>query len=63
MIKFRTTFSGVMDPLKYHYVREALSNGVIDLAYCPTEQMTADILTKPVSCDRFDTRCSGVVGV
>ena len=41
--------------IKYHYVHEALSNGVIDLAYCPTEQMTADILTKPISCDRFET--------
>ena len=41
--------------IKYHYVREALSNGVIDLAYCPTEQMTADILTKPISHDRFET--------
>ena len=31
--------------IKYHYVREALTNGVIDLVYCPTQQMTADILT------------------
>eukprot|EP00731_Ephydatia_muelleri_P036346 Em0239g7a len=41
--------------IKYHYVREALMDGVIDLVYCPTQQMTADILTKPLSRDRFET--------
>ena len=40
--------------IKYHYVCEALTNGVIDLVYCPTQQMTADILTKPLSYDRFE---------
>ena len=28
---------------KYHYVREALQDGTIDLVYCPTENMIADI--------------------
>ncbi|KAL5499747.1 hypothetical protein EMCRGX_G011207 [Ephydatia muelleri] len=41
--------------IKYHYVREALMDGVIDLVYCPTQQMTADILTKPLSRDQFET--------
>ena len=31
--------------IKFHYVREALEDGIINLIYCPTEQMTADILT------------------
>ena len=41
--------------IKFHYVREALQDGVIELVYCPTEQMTADILTKPLSRGRFET--------
>ena len=41
--------------IKYHYVREALSNGVIDIVYCPTNQTPADILTKSVPRDRFET--------
>ena len=41
--------------IKLHYVREALENGVIDLMYCPTEQMAADILTKPLTRQRFET--------
>ena len=31
--------------IKFHYGREALEDGIIDLTYCPTEQMTADMLT------------------
>uniref|UniRef100_A0A1X7TB01 Reverse transcriptase Ty1/copia-type domain-containing protein n=1 Tax=Amphimedon queenslandica TaxID=400682 RepID=A0A1X7TB01_AMPQE len=40
--------------IKYHYVREALQNGTIDLVYCPTENMIADIFTKPLSRNRFE---------
>ena len=42
--------------VKIHFVREALSNSSIELIYCPTEQMVADLLTKPIciSRDRFD---------
>jgi len=40
--------------LKIHFVREALSNGSIELIYCPMEQMVADLLTKTISCDQFE---------
>ena len=40
---------------KFHYVREALEDRTIDLIYCPTEQMTADILTKPLARQQFET--------
>ena len=41
--------------IKFHYVHEALEDGIINLIYCPTEQMTADILTKPLTRQRFET--------
>ena len=41
--------------IKFHYVREALEDGIIDLTYCPTEQMTADMLTKPLARQKFET--------
>ena len=41
--------------IKFHYVREALEDGIIDLMYCPTKQMTADILTKPLARQQFET--------
>lgn len=35
--------------VKYHFIRNALSEGKIDIVYCPSEDMVADILTKPVA--------------
>ena len=41
--------------VRYHYVREAVNDGVINLQYCPTHKITADILTKPLSKKSFET--------
>lgn len=35
--------------IKYHFVRSALQNVDMTLEYCPTNEMVADILTKPAS--------------
>ena len=43
--------------IKYPHVREALTNGVIDLVFCRTQQIKADILTKPLSRDQFVKLC------
>ncbi|KAI0991612.1 hypothetical protein K3495_g16575 [Podosphaera aphanis] len=32
----------------YHYTRECITNGDIELEYIPTDKMLADILTKPL---------------
>lgn len=34
--------------IRYHYIREALQSRLIDLQYCPTSEMNADLLTKPL---------------
>ena len=34
--------------IQYHYVRELILNQHVNLIYCPTEIMAADILTKPL---------------
>ena len=39
--------------IKYHYVREAVQSGIVNLKYCPTEEMIADILTKPLTKGKF----------
>ena len=39
--------------IKFHYVREAVKEGIISLTYCPTEKMVADLLTKPLNRIRF----------
>jgi len=40
--------------IRYHYVKEAVENGVISLEYCSTEDMLADILTKPLPKHKFE---------
>ena len=39
--------------LRYNIVRELCSNGTIDIQYCPTEDMIADILTKALGPSAF----------
>jgi len=41
--------------IRYHYVHEAVQDGLISLLYCPTEEMIADLFTKPLSRERFET--------
>lgn len=40
--------------IRYHFIRETLQEGTIDLCYCPTSEMVADILTKPLSRGQFE---------
>ena len=35
--------------IRYHFIRYVIEEGKIRLTYCPTENMTADILTKPLT--------------
>jgi hypothetical protein len=41
--------------VQYHFVRECVEMGKIKLVYCPTEDMVADALTKPLTKERFWT--------
>ncbi|CAL9011654.1 unnamed protein product [Prunus brigantina] len=36
---------------RFHFIRDALQNGEIDLLYCKTEEQVADIFTKPLARD------------
>lgn len=35
--------------LRYHFVKDLIQQGLINVKYLPTEQMVADVLTKPLS--------------
>ncbi len=39
--------------IKYHFVRDQVSEGNVKLKYCPTKDMIADMLTKGLSKDQF----------
>jgi hypothetical protein len=32
--------------IRFHFIRQTISDGHVDIKYCPTQDMTADILTK-----------------
>ena len=40
--------------IRFHYVREAIEEGIIEIEYCPTDVMIADLLTKPLSKEHFE---------
>ncbi len=39
--------------LKYHFVRDQMSEGTVKLEYCPSKEMIADMLTKGLPKDQF----------
>lgn len=39
--------------VRYHFIRELVEKAVVQLAYCPTKDMLADGLTKPLKGSRF----------
>lgn len=38
--------------IRYHYTRDVCAAGAIDLQFCSSEEMIADILTKPLGAER-----------
>lgn len=35
--------------IKYHFIRSIVTDGKVLLEYCPTDQMVADLMTKPAT--------------
>jgi len=48
--------------VRYHYIRQLVAYGKTTLAYLPTEDMLADILTKPLSNTAFQRCIRGLLG-
>ena len=39
--------------MSYHHIEDLQEQKIISMQYCSTEQMLADMLTKPLSRDKF----------
>lgn len=39
--------------VKYHYIRDLVNDGEIELEFCRTKEQVADIFTKGLSSDKF----------
>ena len=48
--------------IRYHFVRERVASGEIELRYIPTQQQQADLLTKALSKERVESLRAGVLG-
>lgn len=48
--------------IKFHFVREYIENGIINIKYIPTKEMVADNLTKAVARDKHNF-CSNLMGL
>ena len=48
--------------IKYHFTREHLVNGLIRVEYCPTEDMVADICTKPLNSIKHE-KCKRLLSI
>jgi hypothetical protein len=39
--------------LRFHYIRECVKEGIVEVTYLPTEEMVADVMTKPLDSIKF----------
>ena len=39
--------------IRYHYIRDQVKDGVVDIRYCNTEEILADMFTKGLSGEKF----------
>jgi hypothetical protein len=39
--------------IRFHFIRECVGDGKVDIEHVCTEEQIADILTKPLTCERF----------
>lgn len=40
--------------IRYHFVKHLVDEKEIELSYCPTADMVADVMTKPLTQARFE---------
>jgi hypothetical protein len=44
--------------IRFHFIRQVIASGTIKMVYCPTDDMTADVLTKALL--RWKVMCHGL---
>lgn len=39
--------------IKFHFLRDLVKDGVVELSYCNSQEQVADIMTKPIKLDQY----------
>ena len=48
--------------IRYYFVNQFIENGEMKIKYCPTDEMVADVLTKPLQGEKFITLARKLLG-
>jgi hypothetical protein len=48
--------------IKYYYVTDLIARGLISIEYCPTNEMIADYMTKPMVGTKFNKFREQILG-
>ena len=40
--------------LRYHFIKEEITKGLVNVKWCPSKDKLADILTKALSCQTYE---------
>ena len=43
--------------VRFHFARQCVEDGMVELAYCPTGEMVADMFTKPLAKVKLGAFC------
>ena len=46
--------------IQHHFIQEAIEMKKVELVYCPTNDMVADVLTKPLVKVMHESFCKGM---
>ena len=48
--------------VRFHFLRDLVNDGVVELSYCNSQDQIADIMTKPLNLKQFE-KLRGILGV
>ncbi|TFY78270.1 hypothetical protein EWM64_g5745 [Hericium alpestre] len=48
--------------IRFHFIRDIVERGEVDIVYCPTADMAADVLTKPLTRPKME-KMRGLIGL